>query len=96
MKLLKIGSLIITFLFFGIGNISAQIHGSLSLLGGFPQQDFQEATDAVGIGGNLNFYFPMGEESLVFVGLDLGFLNYGNNARNEELVANITIGNHSV
>ena len=66
----------------------AQI-GSLSLSLGLPQNSFKENTDAVGFGGDLSLAFPFQKGVPVFLGVDLNYMVYGTNARNEDLFATI-------
>ena len=63
--------------------------GSLALSFGLPQNDFKENTDATGFGGDLSFAFPFQKGTPIYLGLDINYMVYGRNARNEDLFATI-------
>ena len=82
-KLLLYFTLVSSFLF-----TKGQI-GSLSLSIGVPQNDFRENTDAVGFGGDLSLAFPFQKGFPVYLGVDVNYMVYGSNSRNEDLSASI-------
>ncbi len=63
--------------------------GSLGFSLGLPQNDFKENTDAVGFGGDLSLAFPFQKGVPIFLGVDINYMIYGSNARNENLFASI-------
>ncbi len=65
----------------------------LHLMAGIPQNEFSEVTDAVGFGGNGNFMFYPGKNFPLGIGGQLGYMIYGNNRQNEDLIAQIKLGN---
>ncbi len=67
---------------------SAQI-GSLGFSVGVPQNDFRENTDATGFGGDLSLAFPFQKGVPIYFGVDVNYMLYGRNARNEDLFASI-------
>lgn len=72
------------FLFFLPLNAIGQVHpqGSLNLIAGFPQQEFNDFVDNVGFGGNL--FLGLGFEGTpIVIGVDLGYMVYGFERRNE-------------
>ena len=70
--------------------ISRAQMGSLAFSLGLPQNDFKAHTDATGFGGDLSFAFPFQKGIPVYFGLDINYMIYGRNARNEDLFASIT------
>lgn len=80
--------LLSTFLLSSGITVSAQM-GSLGLSLGLPQNSFKENTDAVGFGGDLSLAFPFQKGIPVFLGVDINYMVYGANARNEELGVSI-------
>lgn len=63
---------------------------SLGFSLGLPQNDFKKNTDATGFGGDLSLAFPFQKGTPVYLGLDLNYMIYGRNARNEDLFASVT------
>ena len=63
--------------------------GSIGFSFGLPQNDFKENTDTTGFGGDLSFAFPFQKGVPVYLGLDINYMVYGSNARNEDLTATI-------
>ena len=65
--------------------------GSLSLSLGLPQNEFRQNTDATGFGGDLTFGIPFQKGAPIFFGLDINYIVYGSNAKEETLSAQITL-----
>lgn len=54
----------------------------LSLGASIPQGEFADQNDAVGFGGNLHFLYQL-PATPVALGVNIGFMNYGSESRNE-------------
>lgn len=54
----------------------------LNLSVALPQGDFDDQTDAIGIGGNLHFLYQL-NATPVALGINIGFMNYGSETRKE-------------
>ncbi len=67
--------------------------GSLAFSLGLPQNDFKENTDATGFGGDLSFAFPFQKGIPIYLGLDINYMIYGLNKKDEELFAQVTLSN---
>lgn len=67
----------------------AQIHASFNLTGGFPLNEFQEQNPNVGVGGNINVFFPFAPSIPVYIGFDLGFM--GNGSRTNTTTSNLEL-----
>lgn len=76
-----------------IATISYGQMGSLAISLGFPQNEFQENTDAVGFGLDLSAAMPFQDGVPIYFGLDLNYMIYGRNADHEDLFANVTSSN---
>ncbi|MBC6427093.1 MAG: hypothetical protein GDA51_11670 [Ekhidna sp.] len=63
--------------------------GSIGLSLGLPQNDFKKSTDATGFGGDLSFAFPFQKGVPVYLGLDINYMVYGSNTRDEDLTATL-------
>ncbi|MDE0470331.1 MAG: hypothetical protein OXH57_00190 [Ekhidna sp.] len=63
--------------------------GSIGFSLGLPQNNFKENTDATGFGGDLSFAMPLQRGIPVYLGLDINYMIYGSNARNEDLTASV-------
>lgn len=67
--------------------------GSLGFSLGLPQNDFKENTDATGFGGDLSIAFPFQQGTPIYLGVDINYMIYGLNKKDEELSAQITLSN---
>lgn len=65
-----------------------QFHASANFAMGYPQNDFKENVDNIGLGGFGQFTYNI-PETPVHVGLSFGFLQYGSDHRKEPFNANI-------
>lgn len=73
----------------------AQIHFGFDISGGFPLNEFQQENPNVGVGANLNVFFPFAPQVPVYIGLDLGFMGNGSrtNTISQDLVLRDNFGN---
>ncbi|MFC2101059.1 hypothetical protein ACFLRZ_04435, partial [Bacteroidota bacterium] len=88
---MKIKLYIVSFFLFSVTLISKAQEGNLGLqfMVGVPQGEFSEVTDAIGMGGNLNFIYYPGDDFPLGIGAQLGGMVYGSNTQREDLVAQI-------
>jgi hypothetical protein len=71
----------------------AQANLDLNLTLGFPTSEFGDKTEAVGVGGSANIFFPVLKSTdAVQFGLGGGYMEYGKNRSDEILEINITQG----
>ncbi|MGE5363452.1 MAG: hypothetical protein ACM3SM_04925 [Bacteroidota bacterium] len=72
-----------------ITGLSAQT-GGLNLMGAFPQGEFKDNLDRVGYGlsGHFTFWTPDASMPLT-LGLNVGYINYGNDSRNTRISSDI-------
>lgn len=71
-----------TLIFAGATDISAQ-SGGINLTLGFPRGEFYQYVKRTGIGGSIEgLIYPYGDRTPFGIGLNLGFMNYGNESRN--------------
>jgi len=71
----------------------SQANLDLNLTLGFPTSEFGDKTDAVGVGGSANIFFPVLKSTdAVQFGLGGGYMEYGKNRSDEILEINITQG----
>ncbi|HSP88633.1 MAG TPA: hypothetical protein VLN45_10900 [Ignavibacteriaceae bacterium] len=84
-----IKKLVLLFSFFYCGSLIAQSAG-LNFTLAFPQGEFKDNVDRLGVGGSLQFLFFDPQPNLpVSFGLNLGFLNYGSESRREPFSSTI-------
>lgn len=82
-------SLILFFSFLFFGNTFAQSAG-INFTLAFPQREFKDNVDRLGVGGSLQFlFFDPQPDFPVSFGLNVGYLNYGSESRREPLSSNI-------
>ena len=68
----------------------------LHLQAGIPTAEFAEATDAFGLGVNMEYLHPLSPKVPVYAGIQFNYQMYGRNAYNRDLTAQVTVGNNVI
>lgn len=87
MRRFLFSSLLVVFSFTALAQ-----QAGMGIVVGIPMREFREATRAEGYGLNFTVLFPLGTE-VVTLGANLDYMIYGLNAKDENLYADITVGN---